>query len=77
MKCKDICKPIGVLQLNNFGGLAITEIVYGINDYVRVCDCYGDGYKNIRKHIIKHNAKGEPYFTRNKKRFYLNEFMKV
>ena len=70
-------KPAGVLTLCNFGGLAIMEIEHGIDDYVYVCDNYGDGYKNITKNLIRYNAKGNPYFIRNGNRYYLNEFMRV
>lgn len=73
----DSYTPLGVLTLNNFGGLAIMEIDSDIDDYVIVCDNYGDGYKNISKCRIYYNAKGYGYFTRNKKRYYINEFMRV
>ena len=69
--------PVGVHPLNNHGGLAIMEIKHGIDDYVIVCDNYGDGYKNISKCRVFYNAKGRPYFTRHKQRYYLNEFMRV
>ena len=70
-------KPVGVLTLCNWGGLSIMEIEHGFDDYVYVCDNYGDGYKNITKNRINYNAKGNPYFIRNGKRYYLSEFMKV
>lgn len=73
----DDYKPVGVLNLCNFGGLAIMEIDSDIDDYVIVCDNYGDGYKNISKCRVCYNAKGRPYFTRHKQRYYLNEFMRV
>lgn len=70
-------KPAGVLTLCNLGGLAIMEIEYDIDDYVYVCDNYGDGYKNITKNMIRYNAKGNAYFVRNGKRWYLDQFMRV
>ena len=48
-------KPVGTLCLCNWGGLAIMEYEYGIDDYVIVCDNYGDGYKNITKNKIYYN----------------------
>ena len=70
-------KPVGVLTLCNFGGLAIMEIEHGIDDYVIVCDNYENGYKNITRNKINYNAKGNPYFIRNGRRWYLSEFMRV
>lgn len=69
-------KPVGTLCLNNFGGLAIMEIEHGIDDYVVVTDNYGNGYENITRNKIRYNAKGNPYFVRNNRRWYLNQFMR-
>ena len=73
----DDYKPAGVLPMNNFGGLAIMEIEHGIEDYLYVCDNYGDGYKNITKNKIRYNARGNAYFMRYGKRYYLDQFMRV
>ena len=70
-------KPAGVLTLCNFGGLAIMEIEYGIDDYVIVCDNYGDGYKNLTRNKLRYNTKGNAYFVRNGRRWYLDQFMRV
>lgn len=70
----DDYKPVGVLPLSNFGGLAIMEIK---NDHVYVCDNYGDGYKNITKNIIKYTQYGKPFFRRFKQVWYISEFMRV
>lgn len=67
-------KPLGIYPLCNFGGLSVMEIKYGINDYVVVCDNYGDGYKNITYNQIYYNKKGG-YFIRNGQRWHLNKFM--
>lgn len=69
-------KPVGTLCLCNHGGIAIMEIENGIDDYVYVCDNYGNGYENITKNLIRYNAKGEPYFVRYRKRYYLKDFIK-
>lgn len=68
--------PLGTKHMCNFGGLAVMEREYGIDDYVIVCDNYGDGYKNITRNMIRYNTKGEPYFVRYGKRHYLGEFMR-
>lgn len=73
----DSYMPVGVVTLCNWGGLAIMEFEQGIEDYVFVCDNYGNGYKNITKNVLHYNAKGEAYFIRNGKRWYLKEFMRV
>ena len=45
-------KPVGVLPLSNFGGIAVMEFEDGIDTYAYVTDNYGDGYKNITKNKI-------------------------
>ncbi len=72
----DDYRPAGVLALSNFGGIAVMEIKHEIDDYVIVCDNYGDGYKNITKNRVRYDRKGNSYFIRNKQRYYLSEFMK-
>lgn len=69
--------PAGVLSLNNFGGIAIMKFENGIDTYAYVCDNYGDGYKKLTKNKIYYNIKGNPYFVRYGKRYYLDQFMKV
>ena len=73
----DDYKPVGVLTLCNWGGLAVMEFEYGIETYVYVTDNYGDGYKNITKNLIRYDARGNSYFIRKGKRLYLNDFMRV
>lgn len=70
-------KPAGVLCLNNFGGIAVMEIEYGIDDYVYVCDHYGDGYKNLTKNKIKYDINGNAYFIRKGQKWFLSDFMRV
>lgn len=70
----DDYKPAGVLPMCNFGGLAIMEIK---DDYVYVCDNYGDGYKNLTKNLIQYTKYGKPFFRRNHQIYYLSDFMKV
>lgn len=70
-------KPAGILTLCNWGGLAIMEIENGFDDYVIVCDNYGDGYKNITKNKIHYTTNGDAYFIRGGRRWRLNQFMRV
>lgn len=68
--------PAGIYGVCNHGGIAIMEILHGIDDYVIVCDNYGDGYKNITKNLIKFDRKNRPYFNRYRQKYYLSEFIK-
>lgn len=70
-------KPAGILTLCNWGGLAIMEIENGFDDYVYVCDNYGDGYKNITKNKIHYTTNGDAYFIRGGRRWRLDQFMRV
>lgn len=69
-------KPAGVLCLNNFGGTAVMEIEYGIDDYAYVCDHYDDGYTNLTKNKIYYNENGESYFIRKGRKWFLSDFMR-
>lgn len=73
----DDYKPAGVLCLNNFGGMAVMEIEYGIDDYVYVCDHYGNGYKNLTKNKIKYDTNGNAYFVRKGQKWFLSDFIRV
>lgn len=77
MKYPNDYKSAGVLPLCNHGGLAVMEFEHGVDTYVYIADHYGDDYKNITRNKIYHNAKGNPYFVRYGKRYYLNDFMRV
>lgn len=70
-------KPIGVLPLTNFGGVAIMKIEHGIEDYIVSTENYGEGYIRPSKSKVRYNRKGEPYFMRYGRRYYLKEFMRA
>ena len=70
-------KPIGILTLNNFGGICIMKIIDGIDTYVVSAENYGEGYVRASKARIRYDRKGNPYFVRFRQKYYLNEFMKV
>lgn len=70
-------KPLAVYPMCNLGGMAIMEIEDGCGTYVYVTDNYGDGYKNLTKNKVYYNRKGEAYFIRYGKRYYLDNFLKV
>lgn len=73
----DSYTPLGVLTLNNFGGMAVMEVIHDIDDYLHVCDHYGDGYKNLTKNKIYYDEKGNSYFIRKGRKWFLSDFMRV
>ena len=65
---------IGVVPLNNWGGIEVLDILYGIDDYVVACINNGDGRSAFRKHKIHTSTtSGRDYFTKYGKRYYLDE----
>ena len=72
MKQNDL-QVIATLGICNTLSLNIYGIEYGIDDRIIV------GYSNEKptKNKIYYNSKGETYFKKHGKRFYINEFMRV
>ena len=70
-------KPIGVLGLNNWGGLAVLDVIYGIDDYVVACFDYGDKRSNIGRHKIEETANGRSFFRKCGRRYYFDQIMRV
>ena len=67
-------KPaIGVKCTSNFGGIAIKEIINGIEDYVIFEGELGD----VHKRKIQYNMSGEPYFVYGGHREKLSDYMRV
>ena len=66
--------PVGVYPLNNFGGLAVLDI---IDDETAVCAWhYGDGYESIRRHQIYYTFTGRAYIRKRGRRYYFDQIMK-
>ena len=66
--------PVGVYPLNNFGGLAVLDI---IDDKTAVCAWqYGDGYESIRRHQIYYTFTGRAYIRKRGHRYYFDQIMK-
>lgn len=68
-------EPIATKCICNWGGIMIMDIING--KQVISCEHYGDDYLRWSRSQIRYNAKGEPYFIRQGRREYLNEYMKV
>ena len=66
--------PLATKHTCNFGGLAIMEI---IDEVAYVCDNYGNGYTRLTKNRIFYNGHGHPYFTRNRQRYYISDFIRT
>lgn len=67
-------KPaIGVKCTSNFGGIAIKEFIYDIEDYVIFEGELGD----VHKRKIQYNMSGEAYFMYGKRREKLSDYMRV
>lgn len=67
--------PVGLYPINNFGGLAILDI---INDECAVCAWhYGDGYESIRRHQIFYTYTGRAYIRKNGRRYYFDQIIRT
>ena len=68
---------IAIKGMNNFGGIGIIRINYGIDDTVTTAFDFGDGLKNKSTSKIHYNAKGEIFFVKLGQRHYIRDFMGV
>ena len=67
--------PVGVYIMNNFGGLAILDILS--DDSVIAAWHYGEGYEGIRRHQVYYTYTGRAYIRKAGRRFYLDQIMRV
>ena len=65
-------KPHGCLSISNWGGIEIE--INGTNESVRYRYFGEIGRKPCK---ISYTSKGRAYFRAHKRRYYLDEFMKV
>ena len=70
-------KPIAVYTMSNFGGIAILDIIYDIDDMVIACFDFGTGYQKIRHYKIREQKNGRPYIRKNGIYCYLDECIRV
>lgn len=72
-------KPIGVFPLCNFGGVEILDIINGYDTYVVACFNFGTGRQKIRKHKVCYPEyrSCRPYFWKEHKRYYMEDFMRT
>lgn len=69
--------PIAVLSLNNFGGIEILDVEYGINDYVVTAVNNAGKRCCCGRHKIDTTAAGRSYFRFGNNRYYLDEFLRT
>ena len=67
--------PIGVYIMNNFGGLAILDILS--DESVIAAWYYGEGYKDIRRHQVYYTHTGRAYIRKAGRRFYLDQIARL
>ena len=67
--------PVGVYPMNNFGGLAILDI---IDDETAVCAwSYEEKYEAIRRHQIFYTYTGRAYIRKAGRRYYFDQIMRI
>lgn len=59
-----------------FTGIGILEIAYDVNDRVKVVAFHGDTYSRPTWHKLKENSKGDLYFVKYRRRYYLKDMMR-
>ena len=68
---------IGYYGLDNFGGLEILDIKYGINDKLVTCFNWGTGRQMIRRNTVYSTPGGRQYIRKAGDRYYLDEMMRA
>lgn len=69
-------KPVGVVPLCNFGGLAVLDVLDGGQTLVAAWD-FGTGYQKIRRYTVQCTEGGRDFIRKEGRRFYLDEIMRV
>ena len=70
-------KPCGIYCLCNFGGLAIYDILYGIEDKAVSGFDFGEGAQDIRTTKIFYTISGRSYIVRHNRRYYFDEIERI
>ncbi len=70
---KDV-KPVGVLELTNFGGLVLLEINgnYAISGFD-----FGNGPVDVKRTEIQYSDDGRQYIRRFCRRYYFDQIIKI
>lgn len=70
-------KAIAVYCDSAFTGILILDIEYSINDFVIFCDEINGKREKVLKSQIRYNKQSQPYFIHYKRRYFLDEFLKM
>ena len=71
-------RPLAVLPLSNFGGLAVLDIINECGDTVIVAAWnFGRGYENTRRHTVKETTSGRSFIRKGNHRFYLDQMVRI
>ena len=71
-------RPLAVLPLSNFGGLAILDIINECGDTVIVAAWnFGRGYENTRRYTVKETTSGRSFIRKGNRRFYLDQMLRI
>ena len=75
MKSKEI---LAVKTIANDAAIAITAIVYDIEDAVYVAHICGDAIRHCQRPCkIRYNSSGDAYFIHFGRREYLRDYMRI
>lgn len=71
-------RPLAVLPLSNFGGLAILDTLTECGETLIVAAWdFGTGYQNIRRHRVQETTSGRPFIRKGNRRFYLDQMTRI
>lgn len=70
-------KLMATMGLSNTCGIAIIDYIYGIEDKVKFAYFTCDDVGRTSTSIIKTDNDGRHYFISGKRKYYLNEFIRV
>ena len=68
-------KIIATMSLFNTGGIAIFNIIHGIEDKVKFAYFLDDKFSRATTSTIRIDEEGQHYFNSGKQKHYLNEFI--
>lgn len=72
-------KTIGVVTLCKWGWLEVLDIVEGYDIYIVACFNFGTGTgrQQIRRHKVCETSAGRQYFWKGRRRYYLDEIVRI
>ena len=68
---------LAACQLNNFGGIAVLEVIYGLDDKVKFAYYDAGVLGRICTAKIRYDEEGLPYFISARQKYYLSEFITI